>query len=283
MKRRLTVCSAITLLTLCISATLAHAHDPLFLTSEQSTPETGPYLPDGTISFAFYGEFLVERETRGFQVNFQEGDFFQLELLIPARAPEETLTTEQLPYLLILSPDGSEKALYHSIRTRFDEPFTNTSYYTLIRDQDTAMSGAYSITIVSRYAARFTAAIGTSERFGTPVERAGDRPPTLGETEKRIGDWYSKSKGVNTAESLDSQPIDDVPAEEPYSEPNTNSPGSNNKLSVEEDNITAGEQVTKEVVELTKPSNRAIWFMILLGIAVVPVALVIRRLRNPKP
>ena len=182
MKRRLTACFTITLLTLCISTNQANAHDPLFLTSEQSTPDTGPYLPDGTISFAFYGEFLVEGETRGFQANFQEGDFFQLELLIPARAPEETLTNEQLPYLLIISPDGSEKALYPSIRTRFDEPFTNTSYYTLISNQDTAMSGAYSITIISRYAARFTTAIGTSERFGTPVERAGDRPSTFSET-----------------------------------------------------------------------------------------------------
>lgn len=67
MKRRLTVYSAITLLTLCISTTPTHAHDPLFLTSEQSTSDTGPYLPDGTISFAFYGEFLVEGETRSFR------------------------------------------------------------------------------------------------------------------------------------------------------------------------------------------------------------------------
>ena len=29
----------------------------LLLTAEQPTPEKGPYLPDGTISFALYGEF----------------------------------------------------------------------------------------------------------------------------------------------------------------------------------------------------------------------------------
>ena len=69
----------------------AHAHDPLFLNVEQSTPERGPYLPDGTISFALYGEFTEAGGTRGFQAMFQEGDYFQLELLIPARAPEENL------------------------------------------------------------------------------------------------------------------------------------------------------------------------------------------------
>lgn len=145
------------------------------------------------------------------------------------------------------------------------------------------MSGAYSITIVSRYAARFTTAVGTSERFGTPVERAGDRPSTLSETEKRIGDWYSEPKGISTAEALDSQPVDNAPADEPSNESNTNSSGSNNKLSKEDENIIAGEQVTKEVVELTESSNSAIWFIILIGIAVGPVTLVIRRLRNPKP
>ena len=61
--------------------------------------------------------------------------------------------------------------LYPNIRTRFDEPFTNTSYYTLVKERGSAQEGIYEITIIARAPARFTTAIGTSERFGTPVER----------------------------------------------------------------------------------------------------------------
>ena len=52
----------------------ARAHDPLFLTAEQSGPETGPLLPDGTISFALYGRLDKAGDTRGFQVEFRQGD-----------------------------------------------------------------------------------------------------------------------------------------------------------------------------------------------------------------
>lgn len=33
----------------------AFAHDPIIITNDQTTPEAGPLLPDGTISFALYG------------------------------------------------------------------------------------------------------------------------------------------------------------------------------------------------------------------------------------
>ena len=33
----------------------AFAHDPIIIINDQTTPEAGPLLPDGTISFALYG------------------------------------------------------------------------------------------------------------------------------------------------------------------------------------------------------------------------------------
>jgi len=240
MKRTLLVSLALTFVTLYISVIPAYAHDPLFLSSAQSDPKAGPYLPDGTISFAIYGEFLAEGETRGFQVNFQEGDFFQLDLLIPALVPEENLMDDQLPFIEVVDPNGTKETLLPSIRTRFDEPFTNTSYYTLIRKQGSAMSGIYDITIVARHSARFTAAIGTREQFGTPVERAGNQPSTFSETEQRIEEWYGEAGSA----------------------------------------LSEGSPLQEEDGENPQSHNRVIWFFVLIGLAAGPVILIIRRLRS---
>ena len=193
------VVSFILFVTLWVS--VSHAHDPLFLLPEQETPSQGPLLPDGTISFALYGEFLAEGETRGFQANFADGDVFQLELLIPALDPEQSLQQDQLPFLQLIIPDGSERTLYPSIRTRFDEPFTNTSYFTLIQERGTAQGGVYDVMIVSRAPARFTIAIGIKEQFGTPVQRAGERPSSFSETSDRLGEWYDNSDSDPLRES----------------------------------------------------------------------------------
>ena len=47
------------------AGSVAKAHDPIILTDDQTVPEVGPFLPDGTISFALYGSFGGAGETRG--------------------------------------------------------------------------------------------------------------------------------------------------------------------------------------------------------------------------
>ena len=68
-----------------LPASVAKAHDPIILTTNQSTPADGPLLPDGTISFALYGSLESPADTRGFRVNFVEGDSLYLSILIPDR------------------------------------------------------------------------------------------------------------------------------------------------------------------------------------------------------
>ena len=59
----------------------ALAHDPLILLPEQKTPAEGPFLPDGTISFALYGSLLEEGDQRGFQFELEpEGFRYIIEL-----------------------------------------------------------------------------------------------------------------------------------------------------------------------------------------------------------
>ena len=262
------------------SVNSAHAHDPLFLTAEQPTPEKGPYLPDGTISFALYGEFTEAGGTRGFQAGFQEGDFFQLELLIPARDPEENLAENQLPYLLVVKPDKTEETLYPSIRTRFDEPFTNTSYYTFIKEQGTAIEGIYDITVVSRHAARFTVAIGFQEQFGTTVERAGDRSSAFGETRDRLEQWYNEPTTTGIEESSTDQVTDDQQSNQQADTTVQSTPAQSTSPVAQQDSDNTDEQVLNEESSQSKQPNRAIWVIVLIAVIMFPVGFVIRRIRK---
>ncbi len=257
-----------------------HAHDPLFLTAEQPTPEEGPYLPDGTISFALYGEFTEVGGTRGFQARFQEADYFQLELLIPARAPEENLAEDKLPYLLVLKPDSTEEALYPSIRTRFDEPFTNTSYYTFIKEQGTAIEGVYDITVVSRHASRFTVAIGFQEQFGTTVERVGDRSSAFDETRDRLEQWYNEPMTTDIEESTADQVTDDQQSNQQPDTTVQSTPAQSTSSASQQDSDNIEEQVPNEESSQSKQPNRAIWIIVLIAVIMIPVGYVIRRIRN---
>ena len=265
-------------------ASVSHAHDPLFLLSDQETPSQGPLLPDGTVSFALYGEFLAEGETRGFQANFEDGDLFQLELLIPALDPEQSLQQDQLPFLKLTKPDGSEQTLYPSIRTRFDEPFTNTSYFTLIRERGTAQGGVYDVVIVSRAPARFTTAIGIKEQFGTPVQRAGERPSSFAETSDRLGEWYDNSN---------SDPLRESDGENSVAPDTETLEGSVPETAVEEPEIPSEglgtqpitpEQGVEDLKTNDEPStNQTLWLLAIIAIVAIPVALAIRRILRSTP
>lgn len=265
-------------------ASVSHAHDPLFLLPDQETPSQGPLLPDGTISFALYGEFLTEGETRGFQANFEDGDLLQLELLIPALDPEQSLQQDQLPFIRLTTPDGSEQTLYPSIRTRFDEPFTNTSYFTLIRERGTAQGGVYDVVIVSRAPARFTTAIGIKEQFGTPVQRAGERPSSFAETSDRLGEWYDNSNSDPLRESDDENSV----------APNTETlEGSAPETTVEETEIPSEDLGTQPVTPEQgvedletgdeSSTNQTLWLLVIIAIVAIPVALAIRRILRSTP
>ena len=53
--RRSTFVLGMAVATVLVMGAPAAAHDPIFLTDDQTTPDTGPYLPDGAISWALYG------------------------------------------------------------------------------------------------------------------------------------------------------------------------------------------------------------------------------------
>ena len=109
----------------------AMAHDPIFITADQTTPDTGPFMPDGTISWALYGSVLDAGDTRGFEFDLREGDEVFVSLLIPNLSPEVDLPDGELPVIELEAPDGTMTTISPQVRDVFDEPSSNTSYVTL--------------------------------------------------------------------------------------------------------------------------------------------------------
>jgi hypothetical protein len=165
----------------------ALAHDPIILTDTQTSPEAGPLLPDGTISFALYGTLNSAADTRGLRVLFDSGDTVDITLLIPDRSPENELPDSLLPTLRIDAPDGTSRILMPTERVRFDESFSNTSYVRYLEVAESAQAGEYRLTVTALVPARFTLAVGTTERFGTPVENV----PNRGDGIAGVQRWYT--------------------------------------------------------------------------------------------
>ena len=158
-----------------LPASIASAHDPIILTSGQQTPADGPLLVDGTISFALYGSLDTGGDTRGFRVQFNEGDPLYISILIPDLSPENTLDDASLPFVNVEDPNGATVKLSITQKVPFPEPFTGTNYVRLTEFRGTAIGGTYSITVTGKSAARFTVSVGEREMFGSPVENIPNR------------------------------------------------------------------------------------------------------------
>ena len=189
-RRFIFLSSAVVSMSVALLVSPAFAHDPIFLSADDRSPNEGPLLPDGTISFAVYGRLDHVSATQGFQARLGEGELLTLSLLIPARIPETQFETGVLPEVLIVRPDGSEFNLSPEVRVLFNEPYTNTQYLRLDEHDEIAQKGTYDFLIAGKSASRYVVSIGTIERFGTSVERYV-RPLALGRASNPLGIWFA--------------------------------------------------------------------------------------------
>ena len=189
--------STILLLVLLLSSP-ALAHDPLILLPEQKTPVEGPFLPDGTISFALYGSLLEEGDQRGFQFKLEPEGRLDISLLIPNLEPENQMLKENFPRLFLYRPDGSVLEGVSDLYVPFDEPFSMTRYIRIFEHVEQSAGGLHQVKITGNHPSRFTVAIGYIESFGTPVENVPNRD--AGRT--GIFDWYQNPVEENTSEAL---------------------------------------------------------------------------------
>lgn len=169
MSARLLILSAALVLQFALQPISANAHQPVFLTSTDTTAAKGPLLVDGTISFAVRASFTRAGEKRAFRAAFKSGDLFSIQYLIVDKKPENTLRTTSLPTVVITSPTGKKVTMRISERTKFFEPFGKTNYLYLARNSFDAEAGIYGIMITSRARASVTIAIGDKEIPGEVI------------------------------------------------------------------------------------------------------------------
>ena len=179
----------------------SEAHDPVFLTRTHRTPEVGPLLPDGTISFAIYGGLSELAATQGFQARLKVGEALNVSLLIPAVPPETTFEVDSLPRVEITRPDGSSFFLAAQFREMFHEPFTNTRYLRLGDHLEVSQEGEYDFLISSARPGRYVVSIGTLERFGTTVHRY-TRPLVVGRSTSPLLAWFETEMTSASIEPL---------------------------------------------------------------------------------
>ena len=150
----------------------ANAHQPVALTSAHTTPNKGPILVDGTISFALRANFTKANQQQGFRASLKEGELLNFEYLIIDKLPENKMALSKLPVVTITAPDGTKSIVKFTERTAFYEPYGRTNYLYLARFSQPAISGIYSFAIKSKARADITVSTGSKEIRGEVYEPA---------------------------------------------------------------------------------------------------------------
>jgi hypothetical protein len=165
------------------SITPARAHQPVILSSVNSSADLGPILVDGTISFAIRANFTKPNQTQGFRASLKAGELVNFEYLIVDKAPENKLANNKLPVATITDPTGKKTVIKFTERSKFFEPYGRTNYLYLARFSQTAVDGIYKFTLQSKAKAAITVALGSKETFGEVLTAA-----TCPAWEKPIGE-----------------------------------------------------------------------------------------------
>lgn len=149
----------------------AHAHQPVVLGPGDTTPLSGPLLPDGTVSYAVRADVATGQE-RGFRFGLKNGDRLAMQLLIFDEPPANALAPSALPRVTIIDPTGRRTTLTVNERTEFYEPYSKTTYLFLSRIERTAVTGTYRVIVRGRSAQPVdaTVAVGYREVPGQVIE-----------------------------------------------------------------------------------------------------------------
>ena len=127
----------------------AQAHQPVPLTSANPTPDRGPLLVDGTVSFAVYAS-VQGKDTRGFRFALRDRQRREVQLLITDALPGNALAASELPEVVITDPRGKRTILRPVERSPFLEPYSGTKYLYLARLSGAGVGGTYQVLVRSR-------------------------------------------------------------------------------------------------------------------------------------
>jgi hypothetical protein len=167
-----------------LPAGAASAHQPVFLLPTDTTPNAGPLLVDGTVSFAIRASFTKSGQKQAFRAALKEGDSLEIQYLIIDKKPESTLKNTMLPQLVVTSPSGKKLTMKFTERTKYLEKYSRTTYLYLGRYSAPAEAGIYQFVATSRARAAITIAVGDKEipgevlRGPAPTPAAAQPSPT---------------------------------------------------------------------------------------------------------
>jgi hypothetical protein len=173
---RKSVAAALVLALSIIPAGAATAHQPVFLLPTDTTPNAGPLLVDGTVSFAIRASFTKSGQKQAFRAALKEGDSLEIQYLIVDKKPENTLKSTMLPQLVVTSPTGKKLTIKFNERTKFYEPYGRTNYLYLARYSAPAETGIYQFVATSRARAAITIAVGDREVQGEVLRGPAPTP-----------------------------------------------------------------------------------------------------------
>jgi hypothetical protein len=173
---RRTLIASIALALAATLATPAAAHQPVFLLPTDTTPNAGPLLVDGTVSFAIRASFTKSGQKQAFRAALKEGDVLEVQYLIIDKKPENALKKTLLPQLVITSPTGKKVIMRFTERTKFFEEYSRTMYLYLGRYAAPAEAGIYQFVATSRARAAITIAVGDKEIPGEVLRGPAPTP-----------------------------------------------------------------------------------------------------------
>ena len=177
---RRTLIASIALALAATMATPASAHQPVFLLPTDTTPNAGPLLVDGTVSFAIRASFTKSGQKQAFRAALKEGDVLEVQYLIIDKKPENALKNTMLPQLVITSPTGKKLTMRFTERTKFLEEYSRTMYLYLGRYTAPAEAGIYQFVATSRARAAITIGVGYQEIPGEVLR--GPAPTSVAST-----------------------------------------------------------------------------------------------------
>ena len=158
----------------------ASAHQPVILDENDNSPERGPELVDGTVSFAVYGSITKPGELRGLSFNLKAGDRIVVDLFIPNLEPE---LSSPLPSITVLDPDGNPTDPPVELGETFNESFSGTSHRYLAKIRSSATkAGKYGVVVGSSATGRFVIGIGDREVRGEVKQD---------DAKGSVANWYS--------------------------------------------------------------------------------------------
>ena len=173
---RRTLIASIALALAATLATPAAAHQPVFLLPTDTTPNAGPLLVDGTVSFAIRASFTKSGQKQAFRAALKEGDVLEVQYLIIDKKPENALKNTMLPQLVITTPTGKKVIMRFTERTKFFEEYSRTMYLYLGRYAAPAEAGIYQFVATSRARAAITIGVGYQEIPGEVLRGPAPTP-----------------------------------------------------------------------------------------------------------